>query len=83
MNGTNTTLYSQNRLAKEFHLSTGTISRYIKEAINNNYIKKDKKGIHLINEDIFIITSESLFAKIKGLYPEIVTDEDNNRGYVI
>ena len=83
LNGTNTTLYSQNRLAKEFHLSTGTISRYIKEAINNNYIKKDKKGIHLINEDIFIITSESLFAKIKGLYPEIVTDEDNNRGYVI
>lgn len=82
LNGTNTTLYSQNKLAEELSLSAGTISKYINEAINNGYIKKDKKGIHLLREDIFIITSESAFAKIKNLYPEILTDEDLARGYI-
>ncbi len=83
LNGTNTTLYSQKKLAKEFHLSTGTISRYMKEAIDNGYVKKDKKGTHLLREDIFIITSESVLAKSKNLYPEIITDEDLERGYIV
>ena len=83
LNGTNTTLYSQNKLAKEFHLSTGTISKYMKEAINNGYVKKDEKGIHLLNKDMFIITSESTLAKTKNLYPEIITDEDLERGYIV
>lgn len=82
MNGTNTTLYSQNRLAKEFDLSVGTISKYMKEAIDNGYVKRDEKGIHLLNKDIFIITSESTLAKIKNLYPEVLTDEDLERGYI-
>ncbi|MCD7940706.1 MAG: winged helix-turn-helix domain-containing protein [Bacteroides intestinalis] len=83
LNGTNTTLYSQNRLAEEFNLSVGTISKYMKEAIDNGYVKKDKKGIHLLNKEIFIITSESQLAIMKNVYPEIITDEDLARGYII
>ena len=59
LNGTNTTLYSQNKLAKELGISVGTISNYIKEAIDNGYISKDKKGIHLLREDIFLKTKTS------------------------
>ncbi len=83
LNGTNTTLYSQNRLAKEFNLSVGTISKYMKEAIDDGYVKKDEKGIHLLNKDMFISTSESTLAKTKNLYPEIITDEDRARGYIV
>lgn len=83
LNGTNTTLYSQNRLAEELGLSTGTVSKYMKEAKEKGYVKKDEKGIHLLNEDLFIITSESQLAKIKNLYPEIITDEDRARGYIV
>lgn len=82
LNGTNTTLYSQNRLAEELNLSTGTISKYINEAIDKGYVKKDKKGIHLLDDKMFIITSESTLAKLKNLYPEIITDEDLARGYI-
>ena len=82
LNGTNTTLYSQNKLAEELGLSKGTISRYMNEAIENGYAKRDKKGIHLLREDIFLKTSESQLAIIKNLYPEIITDEDLERGYI-
>ena len=82
LNGTNTTLYSQNKLAEELGLSKGTISRYMNEAIERGYAKRDKKGIHLLREDIFLITSESQLAIIKNLYPEIITDEDLERGYI-
>ena len=59
LSGTNTTLYSQNKLAKEVGISVGTISNYIKEAIDNGYISKDKKGIQLLREDIFLKTKTS------------------------
>ena len=55
LNGTNTTKYSQNQLAKELGIATGTISNYIKQAIANGYISKDENGIHLLREDIFYI----------------------------
>lgn len=83
LNGTNTTLYSQNRLAEKFGLSKGTISKYINEAEEKGYVKRDKKGIHLLREDIFLITSESQLAIIKNIYPGIITDEDLERGYVV
>ena len=65
LNGTNTTLYSQNKLANELGISKGTISNYMQEAIDNGYISKDKKGIHLIRKDIFLKT-ETLFPIIKN-----------------
>lgn len=82
LNGTNTTLYNQSQLAKELNLSNATISKYMKEAKEKGYVKKDKKGIHLLREDIFIITSESQLAIMKNVYPEIITDEDLERGFI-
>lgn len=54
LNGTNTTKFSQNQLAKELGISTGAISQYMKDAIDNGYVSKDENGIHLLREDIFI-----------------------------
>ena len=66
LNGTNTTLYSQNRLAEELGLAKGTVSKYINEAEEKGYVKRNKKGIHLLREDIFLKTSESQLAIIKN-----------------
>ena len=57
LNGTNTTLYSQNKLAEEMKIGKSTISNYMKEAIDKGYITKDEKGIHLLREDIFYIAN--------------------------
>ena len=67
LNGTNTTKYSQNQLAKELGIATGTISNYMKQAIANGYISKDENGIHLLREDIFNIAKmpKSNFRKKK------------------
>ena len=69
LNGTNSTVYSQNQLAKELGISVGTISNYMKEAIDNAYISKDDKGIHLLRNDIFLKTKTEFkgnkFAKPK------------------
>ena len=81
LNGTNTCKYSQKMLAEELGLSTSTISRYIRQATELGYVKKDKKGIHLLDKDIFLITSETQIAILKNVYPEILTDEDIARGY--
>ena len=67
LNGTNTTKYSQNQLAIELGIATGTISNYMKQAIANGYISKDENGIHLLREDIFYIAKmpKSNFRKKK------------------
>lgn len=83
LNGTNFTQYSQNRLAEELGLSKATVSKYINEAEEKRYVKREKKEIHLLREDIFLKTSESQLVKIKNLYPEIITDEDLERGYIV
>ena len=57
LSGTNTTLYNQSQLAKELGLGKSTISDYMKEAVAKGYVTKDKKGIHLIREDIFYIAN--------------------------
>lgn len=83
LNGTNTTLYSQNQLAEELNISKGSISNYMKSAIDNGYIKKDKKGIHLLREDIFKITKETEIGIMKCVYPNIITDEDITNGRIM
>ena len=60
LSGTNTTLYTQNKLAKELGIAKSTISNYIQEAIAKGYVSKDKKGIHLIREDIFLKTQNPI-----------------------
>ena len=54
----------------------------MKQAIDNGYVKKNKKGIHLLDNEMFLITSESTLAIMKNVYPEILTDEDLARGHI-
>lgn len=73
LNGTNTTMYSQNQLANELGISVGAISKYMREAIDNAYISKDEKGIHLLREDIFI-RAKAEFRKVKVAKPKAKLD---------
>ncbi len=57
LNGTNTTLYSQNQLANELKIGKSTISNYLSEAESKGYIRRDQKGIHLLRNDIFLIAN--------------------------
>ena len=75
-------MYSQNQLAQELGLAKSTVSRHINKAEELGYIKRNKKGIHLLNKDMFLITNETEIAILKNVYPEILTDEDIARGYV-
>ena len=65
LNGTNTTKFSQNQLTKELGISAGAISQYMKDAIDNAYVSKDEKGIHLLREDIFLKVKAE-FRKVKS-----------------
>lgn len=76
LNGTNTCQYIQSELARVLNISESSVSRYLKQAEDSGYIKRDDKGIHLKNKKIFIVTPESTFAFIKNVYPNILTDED-------
>jgi len=69
LNGTNTTKFSQNQLAKELGISAGAISQYMKDAIDNAYVSKDEKGIHLLREDIFL-KAKTEFRKVKPGKPK-------------
>ena len=69
LNGTNTSKFSQNQLAKELGISVGAISQYMKEAIDNAYVSKDEKGIHLLREDIFL-KAKTEFRKAKSAKPK-------------
>lgn len=69
LNGTNTTKFSQNQLAKELGISAGAISQYMKDAIDNAYVSKDEKGIHLLREDIFL-EAKTEFRTVKPAKPK-------------
>ena len=69
LNGTNTTKYSQNQLAKELGISSGAISQYMKEAIDKAYVSKDDKGIHLLRDYIFI-KAKTEFRKVRSAKPK-------------
>jgi hypothetical protein len=58
------------------NISPSSVSRYLKQAEDYGYIKRNDKGIHLKDRKIFIITSESTFAFVKNVYPNVLTDED-------
>ncbi len=82
-NGSNTCQYNQNVLADELNISPSTVSKKIKEGIIEGYIKKDKKGIHLLRDDIFKITKETEIGFLKCVYPSILTDEDIANGRIM
>ena len=75
-NCTNNLQYSQRNLESTVKISKSTINRYLIMAEECKFIKRDKEGITLLNEEIFIPHKESVYYAISKFYPEILTDYD-------
>ena len=75
-NFTNLCQYSVRGLADTLVYSKSTVERYLQEAESLGYIKRDKKGIELLNSNLFIIDKKSEYELVKEFYPESLTDEE-------
>jgi len=75
-NCSNTCNYSIRSLADTTSISKTTIGKYIKEAKDKGFIIKNKKGITLADESIFIPAKESEYYSLLKTYPEMLTDEE-------
>ena len=75
-NFTNLCQYSVRGLAGTLVYSSSTVGRYLKEAEDLGYIKRDKKGIRLLNSNLFIIDEKSEYEFVREFYPESLTDEE-------
>lgn len=75
-NFTNLCKYSVRGLADTLVYSDSTVGRYLKEAEDLGYIKRDKKGIRLLNSNLFIIDEKSEYELVREYYPESLTDEE-------
>ena len=73
-NFSNNCKYSIRELADTLAYSSSTVGRYIKEAEDLGYIKRDKEGITLLNSNLFIIDKKSEYKLIREFYPEVLTD---------
>ncbi len=75
-NFTNLCKYSIRGLAGTFVYEKSTVQRYLKEAEELGYIKRDKDGIRLLNDKLFIIDEKSEYEFVREFYPESLTDEE-------
>ena len=75
-NFTNLCQYSVRELANTLVYSKSTVGRYLQEAEELGYIKRDKNGIRLLNNQLFIIEKKSEYEIVKEFYPETLTDEE-------
>ena len=75
-NYSNLCRYSVRELADTLPYTKSTVDRYLIEAELKGYIKRNEKGIILVNTNLFIVDKMSEFELIRRLYPEILTDED-------
>ena len=75
-NFTNLCQYSVRELADTLAYTKSTVDRYLKEADDLGYIKRDDKGIRLLNNQLFIINKKSEYEIVKEFYPETLTDEE-------
>ena len=75
-NFTNLCQYSVRELAGTLVYSKSTVERYLQEAESLGYIKRDKKGIRLLNSNLFIIDEKSEYEFVREFYPESLTDEE-------
>lgn len=75
-NFTNLCQYSIRELANTFVYEKSTVQRYLQEAEQFGYIKRDKNGIRLLNDQLFIIDAKSEYELVKEFYPESLTDEE-------
>ena len=73
-NFTNLCQYSVRDLAETLVYTKSTVDRYLIEAEKLGYIKRDKDGIHLLNEKLFIIDVKSVYELVREYYPEVLTD---------
>ena len=64
------------RVAATLPYSKSTVDRYLVEAEREGYIKRDQKGIWLLDKNLFIIDEKSVYELTREFYPEILTDED-------
>ena len=76
LNFTNICRYSVRDLADTLPYSKSTVDRYLIEAEEKGYIKRDQKGIMLLDKNLFIVDEKSVYEITRELYPEILTDED-------
>ena len=75
-NFTNLCRYSVRDLADTLPYSKSTVDRYLIEAEEKGYVKRDKQGIMLLDKNLFIVDEKSVYEITRELYPEILTDED-------
>ena len=75
-NYSNLCRYSVRELADTLPYTKSTVDRYLIEAEQKGYIKRNEKGIILVNTNLFIVDKMSEFELIRRLCPEILTDED-------
>ncbi len=75
-NYSNLCRYSVRELADTLPYSKSTVDRYLIEAEQKGYIRRNEKGILLVNTNLFIVDKMSEFELIRRLCPEILTDED-------
>lgn len=75
-NFTNLCQYSGRGLAETFVYEKSTVQRYLKVAEELGYIKRDKEGIRLLNDKLFIIDKKSEYELVREFYPESLTDEE-------
>ena len=76
LNFTNLCRYSVRDLADTLPYSKSTVDRYLIEAEEKGYVKRDKQGIMLLDKNLFIIDEKSVYELTREFYPEILTDED-------
>ena len=75
-NCSNNCQYSVRGLADTLVVGKSTVDKYLRLAEEAGYITRDKKGITIVREDIFIAARESTYYYCVKTYPEILTDED-------
>ena len=63
-------------LADTLPYSKSTVERYLIEAEREGYIRRDQKGIWLLDKNLFIVDEKSVYELTREFYPEILTDED-------
>ena len=82
LNFTNLCRYSVRDLADTLPYSKSTVDRYLIEAEEKGYVKRDKQGIMLLDKNLFIVDEKSVYEITRELYPEILTDEDRREHIV-
>ncbi|MEE3417390.1 MAG: hypothetical protein VZR53_18850 [Prevotella sp.] len=86
LNYTNVCGYSIRALADTLSIGKSMVDRYLQQAEELGYIKrnKKKKNITLLRDDIFIIARETDIHKLRNFCAEAVCDEDyDSKGHYI